>query len=96
MTTLRDFQNQIAELQAKERENAKARATASIEKEKERKPTKNKDKAKPQQVPSNDATSARKQESAEDNTGVDFRLQVSLFYNVYSCLERSSGTSSFK
>jgi hypothetical protein len=81
MTTLRDFQNQIAELQAKERENAKARALASIEKERERKPTKNKDKTKAQEVPSNDAASIRIQESVADNTGVDCRLQVSLFNN---------------
>ena len=82
MSALRDFQNQIAELQAKERENAKARAIAAMEKEKERKPAKAKENGKAQEVTSNGATEALEQVSSADNTGVDFRLQVSSFQVV--------------
>jgi hypothetical protein len=77
MSALRDFQNQIAELQAKERENAKARNIAAIEKEKERKPIKAKEKSKTYEAGSNGA--AETQDRVADNTGVDFRLQVWLF-----------------
>lgn len=80
MATLRDFQNEIAELQSKEREKEKARAILVSEKEKERKGTKVKE--KPKDIPASNSQSNDLEAQTEeaDNTGVDIRLQV--FSNI--------------
>lgn len=81
MSALRDFQSHIADLQAKERENAKARAAAVVEKEKDKKTVKAKERAVVQENGTNGTAEIHEEETAADNTGVDFRLQASCFFD---------------